>query len=420
MCSCQADLTAGRIGPYSDVAVAPDGTIWVSAYAESYGDLVVAKVTAPGRIPDTAWEWVDGVPDGPITKPGSPFRHGVAEVGEDVGMYTSIAVAADGSPMVSYFDRDTASLKFAIKQGDTWQIHTIDTGTGVLGETGGQLVGMYSSISLRSDDHRPGIAYLAHVAVNGGAVHAEVRYVSAQTPVPTAAGDWTMWVVDQAPIVENPGDVYPLPQGLGLFVDAARLPNQAPVVTYYDRSTGDLKLSKFEPSTGQFGAPLLLDGSASDEGWSPSVAVDATGAIHVAYVGASNDDLKYVTVPPTGPATAPEVVDDGYRVVGQTVDNLPKPEFHFVGDDATLTMAGTAPTIVYQDATTQELLLATRTTEGTWEHESIAGGGEPWPGAYGFFAASAISPTGLVMSSWVVDQPAEESWVEVFARTQVQ
>ena len=33
----------GRIGPYCDVATGADGSIWVSAYAQSHGDLVVAK-----------------------------------------------------------------------------------------------------------------------------------------------------------------------------------------------------------------------------------------------------------------------------------------------------------------------------------------------------------------------------------------
>jgi len=49
---------------------------------------------------------------------------------------------------------------------------------------------------------------------------------------------------------------------------------------------------------------------------------------------------------------------------------------------------------------------------------TIAGGPNvsPWPGAYGFFASAALSPSDIVMSSWVVDQPTDENWVEVFLR----
>jgi MYXO-CTERM domain-containing protein len=418
-CVCSDDIVLGKLGPYSDVAAGPNGEIWVSAYHQQYGDLVVARVEGgAGRIPDEAWEWVDGVPDGPVVVPQSAFRNGISDKGIDVGMYTSIAVAPDGTPMVTYFDRDSGSLKFAARVGDVWQNHAIEVGTGELGETGA-LIGMYTSLSLRSDDGRPGVAYLAHVSDAQNGPRAEVRFASSQAPVPGAAADWMTWVVDTAPLPpedpESP-NIYPLPEGLGLFVDLARLPDQAPVVVYYDRSAGDLKVSKFSPTTGQFAAPVVLDGSGDlDAGWSPSVAVDPTGIVHVAYVNASNDDLMYVN---DAAGTIAEIVDDGRRIVGTTVDMLPKPEYHFVGDDASLVLAnaGTVPMIVYQDATTQELLLTAKLANGTWSRNSVAGATDPWPGGYGFFAADVLTGTEIVMSTWVIDQPNDDNWVEVFRR----
>ena len=419
MCLCSPDIIAGRVGPYSDVAVGGDGAIWVSAYAESHGDLVVARTTG-GRIPAEAWEWVDGVPAGPVLIPGSKIRGGIDEAGPDVGMYTSIAVAPDGVPMVSYFDRETASLKLAQRINGAWQIHVVDRGTGKLAPTGA-LIGMYTSLTLRSDDGRPGIAYLAHVADAKGR-RAEVRFASAQTPHPGAAGDWQTWVVDTAALPpDDPANpaMFPLPDGLGLFIDSARMPNQAPIVAYYDRVRGDLKVARFDVPSGQFAAPRVLDGSNGvDAGWSPSVAVDARGVVNVAYVGTTADDLKYVT---DAPGAVPEVVDDGYRIDGQTVDGLPRPVFHFVGNDAGLVLpAGGAPRVVYQDATTQELLLAQKGPDGKWTHVSIAGATDPWPGGYGFYAAGAAGKDQLVLSTWVVNLPAEDyndtSWVEVFTR----
>jgi MYXO-CTERM domain-containing protein len=414
-CVCSDDIVPGRIGPYSDVATAPDGSIWVSAYAQSHGDLVVTHATG-GRIPNESWEWVDGVPDGPVVVPNSQIRGGIADDGPDVGMYTSIAVAPDGTPMVTYFDRDNSSLKFAAKVNGTWQTHVVDTGNGSV-DAGGAAVGMYTSLSLRGDDGRPGVAYLAHVGDAMGG-HAEVRYAAAQVPFPTSSADWQTWVVDTAPLpvvdANNP-NIYPLPEGLGLFIDSARDPrNQAPVVAYYDRTNGDLKLARFNPQTGQFDAPKVLDGTMGDDGWSPTVTVDAAGVAHVAYVDATTDDLKYLTDEQNA---TPEIIDDGYRIVGQTVDGLPKPEFHFVGDDAGIVLpAGQQPYVVYQDSTTQELLLAQRQPNGMWMRSSIAGATDPWPGAYGFFAAAAATSTDLVMSTWVIDQPTEDNWVEVFTR----
>ncbi len=418
-CVCSDDIPIGRLGPYSDVAVGADGTVWVSAYHQQYGDLVVAKVDpSVGRIPDTAWEWVDGVPEGPVVVPDSKFRRGITDKGIDVGMYTSIAVAPDGTPMVTYFDRDSGSLRFSAKVGDVWQSHAIDVGTGELGETGA-LIGMYTSITLRTDDGRPGVAYLAHVADLEGGLRAEVRFAASQAAVPTSAADWMTWVVDTAPLPPvDPAspNIYPLPEGLGLFVDVARLPTHEPVVVYYDRQNGDLKLAKFTVATGQFAAPVLLDGDGDiDAGWSPSIAIDPQGVVHVAYVNATDDDLRYIT---DAPGAVAELVDDGRRIVGTTVDGLPKPEYHFVGDDASLVLAnsGTLPMIAYQDATTQELLLAVKQQDGSWAINSVAGATDPWPGAYGFFASDAVTATEIVMSTWVIDQPAEQNWVEIFRR----
>ena len=75
--------------------------------------------------------------------------------------------------------------------------------------------------------------------------------------------------------------------------------------------------------------------------------------------------------------------------------------------------------VVYQDATTQEMLLAHRDTDGTWKRDPIAGATMPWPGAYGFFASAALTATDVVMSTWVINQPEDDNWVEVFTRPTV-
>ena len=85
-----------------------------------------------------------------------------------------------------------------------------------------------------------------------------------------------------------------------------------------------------------------------------------------------------------------------------------------------LANAGQLPMIAYQDATTQELLLTTRAVDGNnnpvWNRISVAGHTDPWPGGYGFFASDVLSGTDIVMSTWVVDQPNDDNWVEVFKR----
>lgn len=413
-CVCADDIEPGKIGPYSDIAVAADGTPWVSAYAQLHGDLVVTKA-APGRIDPRAWEWVDGVPDGPVDVENGKVRGGIGSPGTDVGMYTSIAVTRAGEPVVSYFDRETASLRFAQRSGGTWKKHVVDAGTKNLNGATGALVGMYTSLTLRVDDGRPGIAYLAHVKDAMG-TRAEVRYASAQVPQPTSAADWLIKVVDTAPVpVPSPSspEIYPLPGGLGLFVDSARLVNQAPVVVYYDRTSGALKQSAFNATQNRFDPPQVLrSGSA---GWSPTLAVDGTGRVHLAYVGPARDSLEYLRL--EQPMPAPEVVDDGYRIIGTTPDGQPRPELHLVGDDASMVMMPNGqPAVVYQDATSHELLISRRTTSGAWTRTLVAGGEVPFVGAYGFFAAAATASGKLLLSSWVIDPANDEQWMEVFER----
>jgi hypothetical protein len=411
------DTPPGSNGAFSDVAVSPAGDIWVSAYSRTYGDLLVAKVAGPGRVPNESWEWVDGVPALDPTFLGSKIRGGIVEDGDDVGLYTSIAVANDGTPMVAYFDKTSGSLKFAAKVLDQWQIHVVDGGTGPLTDAPGVNAGMYAAITLRTDDGRPGIAYLAH-KVDAMGKYAEVRFATASVALPTASTDWQMVVVDTGPIpAADPmrPDSYPLPAGLGLFVDVARRPDQSPVLVYYDRGNGDLKLASFNTTDNKFDPPRVVDGGepGGDAGWSPTVAIDVTGVVNIAYVSARQDDLVFIS---DVPDAKPEVVDNGYRIVGMTSDGLPKPEFHFVGDDATMIIAGVGPTIVYQDATSHELLITQRASDNIWRRATIAGNEDPFVGAYGFYASSAVSGNSLVVSNWVVNLATEEDWVEVFVR----
>lgn len=396
--------------------MASNGDAWVSAYAESHGDLVVAIWEADGRIPNEAWEFVDGVPDGPVVIPESDIRGGILAKGPDVGMYTSIAVGPGDVPIVTYFDLDTGSLKYAAMSGESWDIHVIDDGTGVIDpELGGETAGMYSSLTLRSDDGRPGVAYMAVLSDGAGVLRAEVRFAAAQTPTPGAASDWVTWVIDSAALPpvdpEADPDPTPIPPGLGLFVDATRDANQAPMVVYYDRLGGDLKLARFDATGGTFLAPEILDGAdGSDVGWYPSIAIDPAGAIHSSYLSATRDDLLYVnTIDNT-----PEVIDDGYRIVGTTEDGLPKPEFHFVGDDSNIVLTPTGPVVIYQDATSHELLIAQLDTAGVWQRRAIAGDEADFVGAYGFFASALLAGDDVVISNWVIDQPHQDQWVEIF------
>jgi MYXO-CTERM domain-containing protein len=412
-CICTDDVPYGKIGPFSDVATAPNADAIVSAYAESHGDLVVARMPGAGRIPDEAWEFVDGVPDGPVGLPESDVRGGILEPGDDVGLYTSVAIGSADIPMVSYHARETGSLKFAAKYGGTWQSHEVDSGTGEVDpEIGGESSGLYTAITVRKDDGRPGIAYMATVSQGGGIVTAEVRYAQANTAQPASSADWTVTVLDMMTLPAadpNAPDIYPLPGGVGLFVEASLDAMNNPVVVYYDRQNGDLKMVRWDMAGSRFGAPVVAAGAMTDDGWYPAVAVDDMGNAHVAFQGADHDDVFYRNMA----NTTKEMVDDGYRIVGTTEDGLPKPEYHFVGSDTQIIWTAATPYVIYQDSTTHELLAASK-NGGMWRPEAVAGAEATFVGAYGFHAAATLGTNEIVMSSWVLHQALNDNWVEVF------
>lgn len=420
-CVCADDVPYGRIGQHSDMAVSSNGSAWVSGYNSSHGDLMAARWPSEGPIPNEEWSFIDGVPDGPVVLPQSDVRGGIFDPGADVGQYTSVAVKPDDSVDIAYFDVDTGSLKFASNASGSWITHTVEAGAGQGDpELGFTVIGKYTSITVRSDDGRPGIAYLAEIGDGAGNITTEVRYAAAQSATPATSTDWNVWVVDTvtvpAPTAEMP-DVLNLPMGVGLFIDSARLSDQSPVIAYYDRINGDLKLARFDPVAGTFQVPTIVDdggrdNSNTDVGWYPSIGVDMNDDLHITYVSSTSDDLYYINTVDNLPA----IVDDGYRIVGQNNDGLPKPEFHFVGDDSSVVMTNVGPVIVYQDATSHELLMANVNNIGEWERETIAGNEDPFEGGYGFYAAAALDGDQVVMSSWVVNQPLNAVWVEIFRR----
>jgi hypothetical protein len=415
-CLCGDVPGVGRIGQYSDMTLASDGTVWVSAYNSTYGDLNIAQFSGTGIIPDDSWQFVDGVPDGPVVADPerAPFRGGVAASGPHVGKYTSIAVNAEDQVMVSYFDADTASLKFITNAGGEWQSHTVAAGTGPTNpEVAFAILGQYSSITV-GPDGRPGIAYFAHISEGADSARTEVRYASAQTSTPASAADWNTYVIEEAALPPtDPASPDPLsiPPGVGLFITSVRQSDQTPAVVYYDRMSGNLKVTRFSLTDGTFLAPEVLDGGdGTDVGWYPSVAIDDNDALHMTYVSASNDDLLYINTVDR----VPELVDDGYRIVGTTEDGLPKPEFHLVGDDNSLILTNVGPVVVYQNATTHELLMSRKGESGLWEFTSVAGNEAQFVGGFGFYAAAELHGQEVVMSSWVLDPPNGAAWVQIF------
>jgi MYXO-CTERM domain-containing protein len=381
-CVCQAEIQYGSIGQYSELAVTNGGTAYVSAYNRTHGDLMVARVDHDGRILDEEWTYVAGVPDGPVV-----------------------------------FDADSASLMLASDASGEWKIHTVDQGIPGTEDQAWEIAGRFSTLTLDADD-RPGIAYFVEMQdTDGNGATTQLRFAQANTAAPNSSADWTIYTVDQAVVPPDAGfDPLTIPMGTGLFAAADRLGDDRPVIAYYDRINGDLKLATASAGGGGFDTPELIDGAEGvDVGWYPGIFVDTASTVHLTYVDVTNNDLLYVN-------TAEheiELIDDGYRIVGQTPDGLPKPEWHYLGDDSAIVLTSAGPYAAYQDATTHELLVANKGADGSWRHKVLAGDETPFEGGYGFYASAILDLDSLMLSTWVIDQPNSQSWVELIRATPV-
>ncbi|HJZ84342.1 MAG TPA: hypothetical protein VKN99_04185, partial [Polyangia bacterium] len=355
---------------------------------------------------------------GPVVLPQSNVRGGIRAAGDDVGRYTSIAIGPSQQPLIAYYDVTHGALKLAQTDGTTWTLQTVDAGNPALDSRG-----FWAALSLR-DDGAPGIAYYAdHLQVDGS--HAtELRFAQAKGATPAGASDWTVTSVASGTIPAPPPGGSPpsldLPPGVGLFPSVGRLADGRPVIAYYDGQTGNLMLATATSPAATSFTLQILDGqdpmgmSTGDVGLYPALAVETGDIVHVAYEDAIHHNLLYLNTHDH----KIEQVDDGYRIDGQNAEGLPEPVFHFVGADGGLILMGATRVVFYQDATSHELLMATRGTDGTWSHASIAGK-NPQDGAFGFFASAVRSGGNAVVSSYVINQQARppQFFVQIFLRS---
>lgn len=434
---CGPALPMGIVGSYTSLAKASDGTVWVAGYNDStltpevsflYGDLVVGTYDE-GKAAVT-WQTVDGIPertDGkcPVNDPKG-WRRGETESGDNVGLWTSLAVApAEQVPMVAYYDATTnatklkfASLEKAAKaeaQG-TWKIHEIASKPNA--DTG-----RYAKMILDGD--KPVIAYLQFEPGVDGKVRSRIVLARAKVAVPAAATDWIQ--SDVAVFEDNPcrfngcgagrvcekggagrcltqvtgctpadcggggsacatvdglptcvsvlaaNSVEAYPNMAGIYVSLAKGKDGLGLVAY-DRVHGNLlgfreKAGKFERFVLDGETGSRDDGTAKDTGdagIASTLTIDDAGVWHVAYVEGLDETLRYLTVATDGTVSTPSIVDDGYGL--SATERFPDGQ-HVVGDDASIRVANNVVTVFYHDATVGALRWATAAGSGdaiTW------------------------------------------------------
>ena len=395
MCMPKPAIDPGVLAQHLDMVVDDSGTVSLSGYSpgapgRELGDLVFG--TWNGTSVD--WEIVDGAPTTPITNDPDGWRGGVSAPGDDVGRWTSLADQG-GTFLITYYDATHRALKLAAGGPGAWTTHTIDDA----GDSG-----RYSSLVVTAAGV-PVVSYtkIAESTTTPGSLVGSVMVATANLANPSGPTDWTITEVASGPMACRPefcatgttcieagacvtptsdcaaacasgevcfntscqvalpsGYVEDLPPAYGLYTSLAETPSGLALV-YYDRSTGNILGASFNGSA--WTAPFEIDGYAvadpfvGDCGQGANLVVDAGGTWHVAYIDGAEETLRYAQVQSDGTVLLREVVDDGSTDgTARHTDGR-----HIVGDDASLAVtAGGAVRVVYQDATSQDAMVAVR------------------------------------------------------------
>lgn len=280
-------------GQYTSVAIGADGLPIVSYYADGLEVLKVAKCVDAACASPAIITTVDAtIGVGTFTSlaignDGIPVISYVDETGvgalkvarcananctgaatittvdatASVGYFSSIAIGADGFPVIGYLDGSAGSLKVAkcsnMACSGAATLTTVDNSAND--------VGAFSALAIGSD----GIPVIAYQDATANTVKV------AKCANPACTGASTITVVD------DPAN------SVGEYLDLAIGSDGFPVLTYRDDTVGALKTAKCNNAacTGASLITVLDDPSGTNGGWYGSIAIGTDGLPVISYQG---------------------------------------------------------------------------------------------------------------------------------------
>ncbi|MBX5481374.1 MAG: hypothetical protein IRZ16_05945 [Myxococcaceae bacterium] len=358
------------VGRYTDVAVGPDGAVYVSYYDVTHGDLKLARRDASGA-------WTTVRVDGDTA---------------DLGLYTSVGVDTDGLPVISYFQKggddafDATSCPGPTPTGDKHFITALKIARAKSPTPSGVADFDITTVACQS---RPAPACYGCQQTCADPGSGPGCYAAATGCSSCDPNTETCVMVGSTPTCAktyNPSNLNEVVDGVGLFSSLA-VDGKDVLVAYMRRSGGKGQLEGVRiPGSGAPGPSVVLDDSG-DTGFFPDLKIDpSTRNLAVAYHDFTSKKLKFLYNANFVTGLTPEVIDDGVGAMGSG-------ESSWVGTDVCLAFAPSgALYAVYQDATRGDLKLAVRGTQ--WEVLSSP----HTEGAVGFFADGAFLGNTLYMS----------------------
>ena len=194
------------------------------------------------------------------------------EAGDDVGSYCSLAVV-NGKPAISYHDATNLDLKFARNSAadgsGAWTITTVEAA----GEAG-------SHTSLAVIDGNPAISY--HHITRDFFVYGVLKY--ARNSAPDGSGTWTTVTAEFLGVSAF----------VGQYTSLVQMPNGNPAISYYDASNRDLKFARGSAPDGSGPWTLTTVDTPDSSGVTTALAiVDGKPVISYTRSDFSNPSLKF-------------------------------------------------------------------------------------------------------------------------------
>jgi predicted regulator of Ras-like GTPase activity (Roadblock/LC7/MglB family) len=240
------DDPANTVGEYTSIAIGADGLPVISYYDTTADALKVAKC-------------------GNAACTGAATITTVDDPANSVGEYTSIAIGADGLPVISYYDTTADALKVA--KCSTAACTGAATITTV--DDPANNVGLYTRIAIGADG-RPVIGYRDSTA---GAL----KVAKCSNAACTGAIITT---------VDDPAN------NVGGFLSIAVGADGLPVISYFD-FTGALKVARCADAACSGAASITtVDNPANDVGQFTSIAIGADGLPVISYWDSTAGALK--------------------------------------------------------------------------------------------------------------------------------
>jgi hypothetical protein len=302
----------------------------------------------------------------------SPPKNIITELndpGSEIGEQNSIAIGTDGLPVISYHDRTTGSLKVAkcndvACAGQDETISTVDDPE--------NKVGWYNSMAIGTDNY-PIISYHDETA-------GLLKVAKCDDPA-CAGGNETITTIDG--LVYDVGDYSSIAIGTDTF----------PVISYYDRSFGNLKVAKCNDTACAGGDETIttVDGLSANLGQWSSLAIGTDGFPVIAYNDFSPaETLKVVK------CNDPACSGDDETIT--TVDGLAGSVGHFnslaIGTDG-------FPVISYHDFSSAQALKVTKCNDAacTGDSETTSVVDDP-ENSVGAWTSLAIDSDGFPVISY--------------------